>query len=211
MTQRSATTTDCKERLAQSVLFLMPYPIPLAHPPEAQASPAQWRAQLARASAGDRAALGALFALHSRAVFRTAWLLTRCESDADDVTQDVFVKLPRVIGGFEGNAAQFQRWLTALTVREALTLLRKGRRRAEVSIDSVMEQVAPTERQLERISLESALSRLPDDYRTVFVLKVVEGFEHREISRLLGISVAASEVRLHRARRTLRELMGELP
>jgi RNA polymerase sigma-70 factor, ECF subfamily len=60
---------------------------------------------------------------------------------------------------------------------------------------------------LERLTLDAALAKLSDDHRTVFLLKEVEGYDHAEIGELLGITTANSEVRLHRARRQLRELL----
>jgi RNA polymerase sigma-70 factor (ECF subfamily) len=67
--------------------------------------------------------------------------------------------------------------------------------------------MARTDHALERMSIDSALDRLSDDHRTVFLLKEVEGYDHAEIAELLGISTANSEVRLHRARRQLRDLL----
>ena len=86
--------------------------------------------------------------------------------------------------------------------------LRGGRRRREVDVEGVASLVAPATGSVDRLSIEAALARLPDDQRTVFLLREVEGYAHGEIAELLGISTANSEVRLHRARRTLRALLG---
>jgi RNA polymerase sigma-70 factor (ECF subfamily) len=71
----------------------------------------------------------------------------------------------------------------------------------------VASLLAPSDPVIERITIEDALARLSDEHRTVFLLKEVEGFAHTEIAELLAISVANSEVRLHRARRQLRDLL----
>jgi RNA polymerase sigma-70 factor (ECF subfamily) len=85
--------------------------------------------------------------------------------------------------------------------------LRGGRRRREVSVDGVASLIARPDHALERLSIEAALEQLSDEHRTVFLLKEVEGLDHAEIAELLGITVANSEVRLHRARRQLRDFL----
>jgi RNA polymerase sigma-70 factor (ECF subfamily) len=76
-----------------------------------------------------------------------------------------------------------------------------------VGVEGVASLLAPSDGTLERMTIEVALERLSDDHRTVFLLKEVEGYDHAEIAELLGISIANSEIRLHRARRQLRELL----
>jgi RNA polymerase sigma factor (sigma-70 family) len=85
--------------------------------------------------------------------------------------------------------------------------MRGGRRRREVDVDGVAALVTRTDDLLARLTLETALERLSEEHRTVFLLKEVEGYDHAEIAELVGITVANSEVRLHRARRQLRELL----
>lgn len=151
--------------------------------------------------------LGALYGEFGALVFRTARRLTGCRADAEDVTQDVFVRLGVMSVGFTGGAEQFPGWLRRIAVRTSLMRLRSGRRRREASAESVAALVARPDGALERITLDAALERLSDEHRTVFLLKEVEGYGHAEIAELLGITVANSEVRLHRARRQLRDLL----
>ena len=169
--------------------------------------PAAFRLRLGRAVAGDVEALGELFVSHGDLVYRTAYRLTGSRADADDVTQELFIRLPLALQGFTGGLSTFSAWIRRVAVRQALMLLRAGRRRAEVSVEGVASLVAAEDRVVERLTIEDALARLSDDHRTVFLLKEVEGFAHSEIAELLGISVANSEVRLHRARRELRALL----
>ena len=157
--------------------------------------------------AGDRASLGGLFVLYGDMVYGVAHRYTRCSADAEDITQDLFVRLPTALRGFTGATESFPAWLRRVAVRQALVLLRSGRRRREVSIDGVVSLVARADHALDRMTIQSALMRLSDEHRTVFLLREVDGFDHREIADVLGISVANSEVRLHRARRQLRELL----
>jgi RNA polymerase sigma-70 factor (ECF subfamily) len=175
--------------------------------PDMQA-PAAVAAMLDRVTAGDAAALGELYALHGDLVYATALRLTGCAADAGDVTQELFIRLPLALRGFTGGAASLAGWIRRVAVRQALMHLRTGRRRREVDVGDVAMLVARPDHPLERLSIEGALARLSHEHRTVFLLKEVEGFDHAEIAELLGITVANSEVRLHRARRLLRDLLG---
>jgi RNA polymerase sigma-70 factor (ECF subfamily) len=148
-------------------------------------------------------ALGELFAEHGDMVFRCALRLTRSRPDAEEV----FVRLSSVVGGFTGDVASFPAWLRRIAVRQALMHLRSGRRRREVDVDAVASLLAPHDAVLERLTISAALARLSEEHRTVFLLKEIEGYDHREIADLLGISPSNSQIRLHRARRQLRELL----
>lgn len=166
-----------------------------------------FRRCLDRAVAGDTAALGELFVEHGDRVYRTALRLTGNGSDAEDITQELFVRLPAALRGFTGGQASFASWIRRVAVRQALMQLRGARRRREVSVDGVASLVARTDEALERLTIEAALARISGEHRTVFLLKEVEGLDHAEIAELLGISIANSQVRLHRARRELRDLL----
>ena len=169
--------------------------------------PVSFRSRLDRAIAGDVSALGDLFLVYGKLVYDTAARLTGNAAEAEDVTQELFVRLPSVLGGFTGGAASFKGWLRRVAVRQALMHLRGGRRRREVSVEGIASLVARPDHVLERMSIDAALARLSRDYRNVFLLKEVEGFDHAEIAELLGITVANSQVRLHRARRELRDML----
>jgi RNA polymerase sigma-70 factor (ECF subfamily) len=171
---------------------------------------------ITRAAAGDSDALGALFQEHGEAVFRVAYRMTGSVEDAEDVLQDVFVGLPEALRAYRERGS-FGPWLRQVTARTALMRLRGGRRRREESLD-----IAPSEKgaglssshDLEhgvviRLALERALAELPDVARTVFMLKVVEGYSHAEIAVLLDIRRGTSEVRLFRAIRQLQSLLRD--
>jgi RNA polymerase sigma-70 factor (ECF subfamily) len=166
-----------------------------------------FRKRLDLVEARDMTALGELFTSHGDLVYRTALRLTGSRADAEDVTQELFVRLPGAVRGFTGAAANFPGWIRRVAVREALMHLRGGLRRREVNVEGVAALMAAPDKTLERLSIDAALYRLSDEHRTVFLLKEVEGYDHAEIAELLGISTANSEVRLHRARRQLRDLL----
>jgi RNA polymerase sigma-70 factor, ECF subfamily len=157
---------------------------------------------------GDADALAALYAEFGQLVFRTARRLTGNRADAEDVTQEVFVRLSLTVAGFTGELSQFPAWLRRIAVRASLMRLRSSRRRREVDVEAVASLLSGPDRTLDRLTLESALARISAEHRTVFLLKEVEGYDHAEIAELVGITVSNSEVRLHRARRQLRELLG---
>jgi RNA polymerase sigma factor (sigma-70 family) len=166
-----------------------------------------FRKRLDLVEARDMAALGELFTVHGDLVYRTALRLTGSRPDAEDVTQELFVRLPGAVRGFTGTAANFPGWIRRVAVRAALMHLRGGLRRREVNVEGVAALMATPDRTLERLTIDAALYRLSEEHRTVFLLKEVEGYDHAEIAELLGISTANSEVRLHRARRQLRDLL----
>ena len=181
-----------------------------AEAPDIEDAPATARRrQLDALALGDAEALAQLVAEFGDLVYGTIYRLTANTADAEDATQDVFIRLPRVVSGFAGTVEQFPGWLRRIAVRAALMRLRTGRRRNEVSAESVVALLSRPDDVLSRLSIESALARLTVEHRTVFLLKEVEGYDHAEIAELLGISVANSEVRLHRARRQLRELLRD--
>ena len=166
------------------------------------------RARLAGLVRGEQHELSALYAEYGSLVYRTARRLTGNRADAEDVTQEVFVRLPVSAAGFTGDSDRFPAWLRRVAVRASLMRMRGSRRRHEVGVEDVAALITPPDRTLDRITLATALARLSVEHRTVFLLKEVEGYDHAEIAELVGITVSNSEVRLHRARRQLRELLG---
>src|SRR5471032_854728 len=136
------------------------------------------RQRLDRAEAGDVAALGELFLEFGDLVYRTALRFTDNRADAEDVTQELFVRLAGALGGFTGGADAFAGWIRRVAVRQALMQLRAGRRRREVGVGDVATLLAPPDTPLERLSIETALARLSAEHRTVFLLKEVEGYDH---------------------------------
>jgi RNA polymerase sigma-70 factor (ECF subfamily) len=149
-------------------------------------------------------ALSALYQLHAPALLGLARRLTGSPSDAEDVIQDLFVGLPEAIHHYE-EQGYLRGWLRRITVRLALMRLRAGRLRREETIEA--HHPAARDDALRDTALREALASLAPDDRTIVVLKVVEGYDHREIAELLGIRRGTSEVRLHRAMARLRQLL----
>lgn len=172
--------------------------------------------QLARASAaGDHEAFEVLYQQHHRRVYSLCVRMLKNREDAEDLTQDVFLQLYRKIDSFEGTSA-FTTWLHRLTVNMVLMYLRRKQRwQAEESFDTDGIPVALEKHALpcsdnhtiEPVDLEKAINRLPDGYRMVFLLHDIEGYEHAEISQMLGISMGTVKSQLHKARLKLRQML----
>lgn len=158
---------------------------------------------------GDREAFRALFEAWQDRVYSLALHFTGDEAAAQDVAQDVFLKLFARIGQFRGESA-FGTWLHRLAVNlmlEHRAGLGRDRKRWS-SEDEVMGEL-PAKRVTpdESLDMEDAVQQLPDGMRQVFVLYDVEGYQHDEIGRMLGISTGTSKSQLHRARMALRQLL----
>ena len=166
------------------------------------------RELVARTMDGDEKAFAELYHRHASAAYTAAYRLLGNAADAEDVAQELFLALPKTLAGYDPARGALGGWLRRVAVRLALMRMRSVRRRRETDAGSVATLLARDDAALERLSIEAALARLSEEQRTVFLLKEVEGYEHREIAALLDISVANSEVRLFRARQALRALLG---
>ncbi|HVH67923.1 MAG TPA: sigma-70 family RNA polymerase sigma factor [Gemmatimonadales bacterium] len=152
--------------------------------------------------AGSPDALAELYTAYGAALFRLAYRLTGTHEDAEDVVHDVFVGLPEALSHYEERGA-FVGWLKRVTARVALMRLRRRGRRREVSLDAAEPATNPASA-TDAIALQAAVDALPHPLHSVLVLKEIEGYSHAEVGELLGISGAASRVRLNRALRRLR-------
>jgi RNA polymerase sigma-70 factor (ECF subfamily) len=160
-----------------------------------------------RARRGEMGALSELFREHSAAVHRVAYFLTASADDAEDVVQDVFIGLPEALRNL-ADASAFPAWLRRVAARTALMRMRSEKRRRQSSVDDAGAVAAPMTSESDRMSIETAIARLPQELREVFVLKEIEGYAHAEIAGMLGITAGNSEVRLFRARQRLRAILG---
>ncbi|MGQ0825620.1 MAG: RNA polymerase sigma factor [Actinomycetota bacterium] len=169
------------------------------------------------AQGGDRHAFDELVRRTFTDTFTLARRLTGNEEDARDVVQDAYLRAWRAIGKFRGEA-QFSTWMYRITANAATTHLRKRARHRAEPLDETFEPVdtraeaqpagmAESADSLDRIA--DALDQLPPKLRSLVVLKDVYGLSHEAIAEELDISVPAAKVRLHRARRKLRDLLYE--
>lgn len=175
------------------------------------------------AQKGDVVAFEQLIKKYDRNVFRIAQHITQNREDAEDVVQDAFLKAYQKLDQFQGNS-KFYTWIVRIAVNEALMKLRKRKSDKLVSMDEDVETDEGTitrefadwspnpEQQYNQAELNDILSRtiqgLPASFRTVFVLRDVEGLSTEETAEMLGLSVPAVKSRLLRARLQLRERLS---
>jgi RNA polymerase sigma-70 factor (ECF subfamily) len=186
---------------------------------------------VARAQQGDGVAFAELVERHQRQLFRLALRMTGSEADAQEVLQEAFLNAYQKLPLFRGEA-QFSSWLYRIAANSALMRLRRKRRAPDTVPDEPIELSAPrfnegggfeapprsdwSQRADEKLesrelgaAIDKAVGELPDDYRTVFLLKDVDGLSNEEIAHALELSVPAVKSRLHRARLALRDKLGE--
>ncbi len=151
--------------------------------------------------------------------------MTGNPDDAEDLTQETFVRMFQKLDTFRGESA-FCTWLRRIAINVVLLRFQKASWRRERSIEELTD-VNPltgcphakefgqidTElmETIDRVALQRAISQLPPGFRAVFILHDVEGYEHVEISRLMGCSVGTSKSQLHKARLKMRELLEQSP
>jgi RNA polymerase sigma-70 factor (ECF subfamily) len=168
---------------------------------------------------------------HQRQLFRLALRMTGSEADAQEVLQEAFLNAYQKLPLFRGEA-QFSSWLYRIAANSALMRLRRKRRAPDSVPDQPLELSSPkfteggayetpprsdwSQRADEALqsrelgaAIEKAVGELPEDYRTVFLLKDVDGLSNEDIAHALELSVPAVKSRLHRARLALREKLGE--
>jgi RNA polymerase sigma-70 factor, ECF subfamily len=168
---------------------------------------------VAAARQGDRDAFAALVRATYDDTYTLAYRLTGNEEDARDVVQEAYLRAYRSIDRFRGEA-KVTTWLYRITANCASTQLGSRRRHRHEPLDGTVEpaDVTPTTDPLDRAvaadlraTVEVAIADLPPRLRAVVVLRDVYDLPHEAIATELGISEAAAKVRLHRARKKLRE------
>jgi RNA polymerase sigma-70 factor (ECF subfamily) len=180
-------------------------------------------ALVARAKEGDTAAFEQLVRQYERQIFRVAQHITQNREDAEDITQDAFLKAYEKLDQFQGNS-KFSTWLVRIAVNESLMRLRKRKTSKTVSMDedvqtdegSIPRDFAEwrpnPEQQYNQAELSDILRKtiqgLPPGFRSVFTLRDVENLSTEETAEALGLSVPAVKSRLLRARLQLRERLS---
>jgi RNA polymerase sigma-70 factor, ECF subfamily len=176
---------------------------------------------------GDVAAFGRLVLKYQDRVFNTCWRMCGDRTEAEDLSQEAFVRAFQSIGGF-GGRARFSTWVFRIAVNLVLSARRKKKGKATYSLDAgsdrgdrdvpsspmvrlVSDEPTPerqaVDREQERIVLD-ALAAMDEESRSVIVLRDVESFGYEEIAEILGIPAGTVKSRLHRARMALRDRLS---
>ena len=176
----------------------------------------------ARAASLDRRAIALITTRNNQRLFRTAWSVVRNHSDAEEVVQEAYLKAFRSMAGYSGTSS-LSTWLTRIVLNTAIDRKRaiEGRRTAldnqdvallehyRMTYSSLNDSLSSPSSTLARAELsrylKAAVSRLPDQYRTVFILRDVEDMSISETADAMDIPSATVKSRLFRARRLLRK------
>jgi len=179
--------------------------------------------QLARA--GDGPAFRAIIQRNNRRLFRVARSIVKNDSEAEDVVQEVYARAFEHLSEFRGDST-LATWLTRIAINEAQGRLRRQRPAVDLDmIDSEQEGMSEVisfplaspdadpervaaQREVRRL-MEQAIDRLPDAFRVVFVMRVVEEMSIEETASFLGVREETVKTRLHRARNLLRRALDE--
>lgn len=167
---------------------------------------------VAAAKAGDRSAFDELVRLTYAETYTLALRLTSNPEDAADATQETYLRAYRSLSNFRGES-QFSTWLYRITANCSSTQLSKRTKHSHIDIDdqdSLPDDLKSTpearaDAALDRKEVAAALSKLPANLRSVIVLRDIYDLPHESIAQELGISEVTAKVRLHRARKRLRE------
>ncbi|MEM6800111.1 MAG: RNA polymerase sigma factor [Bacteroidota bacterium] len=163
---------------------------------------------------GDRLAQFRLYKLYSKAMFNICTRILGDQAAAEDALQEAFTSAFRKLHTFEGRAT-FGAWLKRIVVNKCLSIVSRNKMFTE-SLDDNMEFVEEVEEkgsvlesELNDKAVYEAIKSLPQGCRVIFTLYQLEGYDHQEISEILGVSVSTSKSQYHRAKKLLREKLQE--
>jgi RNA polymerase sigma-70 factor, ECF subfamily len=178
---------------------------------------------IGRAQRGDSEAFATLFHAHKMRIYSLCFRMTNNAAEAEDLAQDAFLQVFRKLATFRGDSA-LSTWLYRIAVNTVLMHFRR-KTPCKISLDepvrghdeskSVRREYGTRDGRLDstvtRVALTRAISELPEGYRAIFLLHEVEGYQHREIAKLLGCSVGNSKSQLHKAKLRIRGFLIQFP
>ena len=171
------------------------------------------RELIERCIRGERGAFDELVERTHRQVFTQAYRLVGDRHEAEDISQEAYLRVYRSLGGFRADA-RFETWLYRIVANVAFTHLKRvgrfGRLLAEGqdAEPAGVQEARPVDAVVDREEVKRVLKELPEGLRVVLVLRDVYGLTMKEIGQEIGLSEGAVKVRLHRARKRLRESVG---
>jgi RNA polymerase sigma-70 factor (ECF subfamily) len=162
---------------------------------------------VAAAQSGDRAALDALLRRHLDLIHAVCSRLARNPADAADATQEALIAIVRGLPRFDRRAAP-RTWMYRVATNACLDELRRRGRRPRLGLDDAMAErpdpAPPVDRSVtDRLTLDDALSRLPDEFRVAVVLRDVQGMDYAQIAEVLQIPIGTVRSRIARGRKAL--------
>jgi len=159
--------------------------------------------------AGNGKAQHQLYNLYARAMYNLCYRMMNNREEAEDQLQEAFLEAFSQLHKFRFESA-FGAWLKRITVNKCINALRK--RKADLVPSGVLPEFAPEETEIDSpgISVEEvrrSLEKLPEGYRVIFSLYLLEGYDHVEISQIMGISEETSKSQYSRARQRIKEII----
>jgi len=160
---------------------------------------------------GDRDAITRLVMRYEREIFYFIYRMTRDVEDAKDLTQEVFIKVFRKLGGFRGNSS-LRTWLYRIATNHTLNFLNRSPRTGTQTSLSALSDPSPSvpetmERNERRDLVIRAVHELPRRQKAIVILRAYEGLAYREIAEVLGCSVGNCKAAYHNAVIKLREIL----
>ncbi len=166
-----------------------------------------------RCKRGDRKAQYEIYKLYAKAMYNVCLRITGDTLEAEDVLQEAFLIAFEKIETYRNEAA-FGAWLKKIVVHAALNQVRKRRFQfsdidgnEDYKDESSYEVIAAEEISYQAEQIRKAIAQLPDGFRIVFSLYLLEGYDHQEIAEILGISVSTSKSQYNRAKKKLQEIL----
>ena len=156
---------------------------------------------------GDRKAQKALYDTYKQKMYTLCMRYMGNNTEANDALQEGFIKIYRDLHQYKAEKGAFHSWMTRVFVNTNLELIRKKRMKIvefennDYLLDGIRPQAYSNLGQEEIVNM---IQKLPDGYRTVFNLYIVEGYSHQEIANMLGISLSTSKSQLFKAKRALK-------
>ena len=162
-----------------------------------------------RCRQGDRNAHYQLYKLYSKSMYNIGYRIVNNEAEAEDVLQEAFISAFRSLEHYRGDAT-FGSWLKRIVVNKAINVLktRKMEQLPEADDFDVPEETWNEEEFPFSVDqVKQAIEHLPDGYRSVLSLYLLEGYDHSEIAEILGISESTSKSQFNRSKKKLREIL----
>ena len=158
---------------------------------------------------GDSAAQYQLYHLYAKAMFNICYRIVNDHDDAEDVLQDAFVSAFKGLGSYHGEAT-FGAWLKRIVINKSINFLNKKRIEVVTLEEGPEDYVEEENTIVDHLTVnrvKEAIGRLPDGYRVVFSLYLLEGYDHGEIAQVLGITESTSKSQYNRAKKKIKELL----
>ncbi|MEI7523573.1 MAG: RNA polymerase sigma factor [Mariniphaga sp.] len=157
---------------------------------------------------GDKSAQFEIYRLYYKSMYNSSLRIVGIPEEAEDIMQESFLTAFQKLGGFSGEVS-FGSWLKKIVINRSLDILRK-RKVVFEELYAELPVADEQEQEMDPITVEevkSAITLLPDGYRTILSLILLEGYDHDEVSEIMGIKNVTSRTQFSRARHKLREIL----